>query len=1088
MSSNLTTLKKTAFQLLLFLSVLINASPAQSPKDFVSVDAARYSLVVSRGSIAAGFTNQVTTETAFATDTDTAVDGVQLPTQLGGVSVTVNNRLAGLLAVTPNQINYVIPAETELDSPATVVVTGSGGAVLAQGTINVATSMLSIFTANQSGGGAPAALYTPDGVTYNAVANTDGSSRVVPTSNYLVLFGTGVNSARQDLKAYVGGIEAPVTYAGPQGSLAGLSQINVYLPDTFANQGQLELRLSDGSLNSNNVTLNFGSNTVASPEAPTITSVNKNNVHVGDVVTLTGTNFPASISAARVRLGIMMGEVISTSPTELSFIVPVGAETSRIAVRNAAGERESNVTLNVVTSISGQVLGANDEAMAGLRVFVNGSTVSSTTDSNGRFVLENVPAGIRQISVDTGSLPFISESLSMVVTQGRDNELASPISLLPDSGTALDVQGAPAEAESSAVDPATGKVVENQGLRLEIPGVITFPDGTEKGRLKLFRLPSTARLTTVLPAGVYPSVAAFISPLGTTFGTKDGKDLATLSFPNPDNFPAGTTLDLYAYNRNITPSAFEKKGQAVVNANGDRIVAASLIDVATVWFVGLPADKAPITKVKGVIKSKDQIASARVFVRGRSAKADANGSFIVEGVRAKNGEELTVEVLAMTSAGFPLKAVKKVTAVVPGETDAGEIELPEAPALLLMIQPQAVRVGTGTSASLKVVLSRKLEAEAVVNLTKAEGADKVTLSSQSVRIEAGKIEAEFRVTGVSPGTAVVTASLAAAVGAVTPEKSRGARAVVHVLSPAPVLTGLRPESGAPGDAFSIAGTGFSKESKYNLIFFKQGELVVPANPLTVRAVSGASNDVTLTGAVPGLRAGAAEIFVVVINEGGASVESNKLPFTVTAPTAPVLTSITPNKGKPGVKFVLAGSGFDPEVKRNGVFFKQGERLFPVDPSLMSVGKSVDAAGKTVLSLAGVVPRMPVGAAEVFVVSFRENFIAPASNKLEFTVEGNAVPELKTITPGEGAPGTRFTITGTNLLQDGARVSVAFRLGDRAFLIEPSALENTPNGLTGAVPQLPAGDYKVVVNMSFMNQAQIITSNALAFKVVAPATK
>src|SRR5438093_6917915 len=208
MVKGLTEKALTALGLLAFMLGLTIQAAAQSPKDFISVDAARYQLAVAPNSIAAGFTNQVTTQVAVATDADPDTPGIQLPTSLGGVSVTVNNRLAGLLVVTPNQINYVVPAATEVDGPATVVVSDDQGNILAQGTLSMATSLLGIFTARQDGAGTPAALFTADGITYNSVAAEDGSSNIVPAGQYLVLFCTGLRGAGQDdVKVFVGGLE-----------------------------------------------------------------------------------------------------------------------------------------------------------------------------------------------------------------------------------------------------------------------------------------------------------------------------------------------------------------------------------------------------------------------------------------------------------------------------------------------------------------------------------------------------------------------------------------------------------------------------------------------------------------------------------------------------------------------------------------------------------------------------------------------------------------------------------------------------------------------------------------------------------------
>ena len=182
--------------LLLLLAVQFNAT-AQTVKPFVTVDAARYQPAVAPDSIVSGFTLAITDQNYIATeDVDAVTPGIQLPTTLGGIRVLVNNRLAELLYVGPNQINYIVPAATEVDATATAVVTNEQGTVLAQGDLYMAASSLNIFTQNQQGTGSPAAAFTADGITYTQVNNGDGTTNEVPPGNYLVLFGTGVRDGK----------------------------------------------------------------------------------------------------------------------------------------------------------------------------------------------------------------------------------------------------------------------------------------------------------------------------------------------------------------------------------------------------------------------------------------------------------------------------------------------------------------------------------------------------------------------------------------------------------------------------------------------------------------------------------------------------------------------------------------------------------------------------------------------------------------------------------------------------------------------------------------------------------------------------
>ncbi|MFN0121075.1 MAG: IPT/TIG domain-containing protein [Blastocatellia bacterium] len=1075
-------LRGLALLLFCFSAVCVQA---QTPRDFVSVDAARYAPVVAPNSIAAGFTVAVTSGSASATDVDAETPGIQLPTRLAGLSVSVNNRLAGLLVVTPNQINYIVPPETETDGPATVTVTNATGAVLAQGILNVARSMLSVFTANQSGAGAPAALYTADGVSYSAVGRADGTSNVVPAGQFLVLFGTGIRGAQQDVKAFIGGVEAPIVYAGAQGEFLALYQVNIQIPESLANQGQVQAYLQEGTTVSNTVTIDLGGNTTAPAGAPIVSAISVTEAAAGQVVKLTGSQFATNPGQASVRFGGVTGQVISTSAAEMSFVVPYGATTGRLIVGNAAGERLTTAELRITTSISGTVLGMDGNPVSGLPVTVSEAGVSTNTDATGRFLLAGVRTGINRLDFDATGTSNSSDSYSLVVTGGRDNELGFPVVLFQDFGTGLSL--AADRGLSGTEEAAPAKVITHEGVTLTIPGKITFPGNVEQGRLKLTRLPNTARLPFV-PAGVFPSAVALITPPGVTFGEADGTGKASLSFPNVDRAAAGTKLDLYAYDRKVTPSGFVKKGEATVNAAGDKVVADGLIDIATVWFVAPPVDNSMLTKATGRVTDADgkPVNGAFVFARNRVTRTDREGKFVIEGIRAKNGDELNVQAHFQTPAGFPLKAEKTVPAVVPGETSVGDIKLPAQPALLLMIRPGEVKVNTGDTVRMNVVLSKPLSAESTIRLAKVEGVN-VTIQPLELKVPAGKTEAEFSVTGGAAGRAVIGAALAAVVDNITPEQVRPGRAMIIVPGSAPVLTGIDPAMGAPGSAFTVSGTGFGAEAKNHQLMFQQGDRLIPVDPAKVGVVSSPNGVLGLKGVVPGLKAGDAQVFVVRLQEGTMSLPSNKLSFKITEAAAPVLQTISPVDALPGAEFTLTGTGIHPDARRNGVMFRVGDRIIPADPSMFKVltTTSAGSAPPVVTGLVGRVPNAPAGAAEVFLVVFYDNAVSAASNKLAFTFRALPGPTLTTIDPVEGRAGTPFVIRGAGFVPD--RTFVFFVQGERKVLLDGATTGIGVDAIRGVVPNVTAGDYEIQAVVTRDTTTAGVVSNRLKFRVLSPAT-
>lgn len=189
-----------------------------------------------------------------------------LPTTLGGVSVKVNGIAAGLLIVTPGQINLVIPA-TVTPGTATVIVTNND-ATTVSGTCTIVLSRPGVFTASSTGVGAASAQTTFDGIVYEYTANVDGTTRPVDPGkkerpNYLVLYLTGLgNVSLSQVKVTFLGVPGLVAYAGPQGFFAGLDQVNVRIPWELAGLGvmtiDVETSINDNISAANETTINLG--------------------------------------------------------------------------------------------------------------------------------------------------------------------------------------------------------------------------------------------------------------------------------------------------------------------------------------------------------------------------------------------------------------------------------------------------------------------------------------------------------------------------------------------------------------------------------------------------------------------------------------------------------------------------------------------------------------------------------------------------------------------------------------------------------------------------------------------------------------
>jgi hypothetical protein len=84
-----------------------------------TVSAASYTPLLAPDSIAAAYGARLATQT-------TSAISLPLPTNLAGTTVRVNGVLAGLFFVSPTQVNYAIPGETQPGSANVVVTAGDG--------------------------------------------------------------------------------------------------------------------------------------------------------------------------------------------------------------------------------------------------------------------------------------------------------------------------------------------------------------------------------------------------------------------------------------------------------------------------------------------------------------------------------------------------------------------------------------------------------------------------------------------------------------------------------------------------------------------------------------------------------------------------------------------------------------------------------------------------------------------------------------------------------------------------------------------------------------------------------------------------
>jgi uncharacterized protein (TIGR03437 family) len=637
---------------------------------------------------------------AFGSSLATRVEvagSVPLPTSLAGTTVKVKDsagaeRLAQLFFVAPTQVNYLVPVGTA-NGAATITIT-SGDGVVSTGTAQIARVAPGLFTANASGQGVAAAVAVrvkPDGSqTTEPVMRFDQAQNRFVTAPidlgpegeqvFLILFGTGIRgrSESSPVVARIGGVDAEVLFAGPQGGFVGLDQINLRLPRSLAGRGRVNLAISIANGGASNLCeLEIAASQGSAP--PQVTGFSAGALLASQTLGINGQGFAPNAGDNLVRIGGVEARVLSASTTQLSVRVPFGAQSGPLSIRTPQGEWVSPNPLLMRTSISGFIEDTNRQPLPGVVVRVIDTPITATTSAEGSFILPDVlPGNAREVEIDgtrlPGSLPYPKLRLKLRALANRDNQLPAPIALQQATGPSLSF-GTTALRNptlAKAASPAQGapRRIQTGGVSFEVPdGVgVSFPDGGTSGSLTL-SIVENSRTPVNLPAGQFSQIISQVTPFGATLlpGAK-------LIFPNSENYAPGTPVKLLRLDQtrnSPTLGSFVEAGVAVVSADGQRIeTAPNAITEATVYFVSNPRST---TTVTGRVVDSDgatPVRQALVRSRGQEAFTDGNGGFVLRGVVVNPGDLISVEASFVRPSGRVDRTQRSgIAAVVGGVTN-----------------------------------------------------------------------------------------------------------------------------------------------------------------------------------------------------------------------------------------------------------------------------------------------------------------------------------------------------------------------------------------------------------------------------------
>ncbi len=168
------------------------------------------------------------------------------PLTVGGTTVTVDGRRAQIFYVSPTQVNFLVPAATEIGT-AEVIVTNSEG-FPSHGMAPTLHSAAGVFTFNGDGLG--------EGVVLNADTLQPGPFDPGGGNLRLIIFSTGIRSASQ-VSVTAGGQELTLESIVPSPNIPGFDEIHVLVPADSRGAGTVDLVVRADARDSNPVAITF---------------------------------------------------------------------------------------------------------------------------------------------------------------------------------------------------------------------------------------------------------------------------------------------------------------------------------------------------------------------------------------------------------------------------------------------------------------------------------------------------------------------------------------------------------------------------------------------------------------------------------------------------------------------------------------------------------------------------------------------------------------------------------------------------------------------------------------------------------------
>lgn len=325
----------------------------------------------------------------------------QLPTTLGGCSLTVSGAPAMMQYVSPGQINFIMPSGIAPGQAAVNLNTGSG---TMSGTLTAGAAGPGIFALNGMGMGEGAVMNAAMWRTGPFSATTNGQ----PT--YVAIYATGLDLTNAPT-VIIGGIPIDVMWYGNAPGYVGLEQINIALPPVMAGVGRAPVMVTSNGQASNITDLLI---------LPTTSMMN--GMPGWGAGMMVGDNMPRgremsymAFNAAN-NTALVTDEnddvvrVISTASgaTTATITLPSGAQAHSIAV-NAAGNMaavalSAKASVAIIDLTQNKVVATIGTGYYPSGLAFSGSTLLVTNSASGTVSIVDAPTGeiVKNVNVGLG--------------------------------------------------------------------------------------------------------------------------------------------------------------------------------------------------------------------------------------------------------------------------------------------------------------------------------------------------------------------------------------------------------------------------------------------------------------------------------------------------------------------------------------------------------------------------------------------------------------------------------------------------------------------------------------------------------------